>query len=67
MSSAKIVNPDEVRCTLQFTMSLKDWKQVRTTLNTKGCYAEMQLISEITDLVYQLEGVLCPGVPNETD
>jgi len=55
MNTAKIKNPNEVDCTLEFTMKLKDWKQIRITLNKNTAYAEMQLISEITDLILQLE------------
>ena len=55
MDTAKIKNPNEINCTLELTMKLKDWKQIRTTLNKNPAYAEIQLIGEITDLILQLE------------
>ncbi len=58
MSTAIIKNPDDIQCTLQFTMSLKDWKQIRKTLKVNPAHTEMQIMSEISDLVYQLENTL---------
>ena len=58
MATARINNADDIKCTLEFTMSIKDWKQIRTTLNKDACYAEVQVIQEINDLVHQLENVL---------
>ena len=55
MSTAIVKNPDKIECTLSFTMRLDDWKQVRKTLNSNAAYAELKLIDEISDLVYQLE------------
>ena len=55
MGIAKIEKPDEIKCTLQFTMKLKDWKQIRKTLQTNAAYTELQVMNEISDLVYQLE------------
>lgn len=62
MSLAEIKNPDEIVCTLQFTMKLRDWKQVKKTLNKNAAYTELQIINEISDLVYQLEKTLRPNV-----
>lgn len=58
MSTAQIENVDNIKCTLKFTMSIEDWKQIRKTLKTNASYTEVQLISDITDLVNQLERVL---------
>lgn len=55
MSTAKIVNPGKIVCTLEFTMSLDDWKQIRKTLNSNAAYTELQVMNEIDDLVNQLE------------
>lgn len=58
MSTAIIKNPDDIQCTLQFTMSLKGWKQIRKTLRTNSAYTELQIMGEISDLVYKLENTL---------
>lgn len=63
-SFAQIKDPDSVKCTLQFTMLLKDWKQVRDTLGKNATYAEQQLINDIVDLVFQLEKTLYPNPNN---
>lgn len=55
MSTAKVENPDDIKCTLKFTMSLGDWKQINTTLGKHSAYIELQIIDEIRDLVNQLE------------
>ena len=55
MGIAKIESADEIKCTLSFTMKLKDWKQIRNTLQTNAAYTELQIINEIHDLVDQLE------------
>lgn len=55
MATATIENPDNIECTLQFTMSLGDWKQIRKTLKSNEDWAELQVMNEISDLVYQLE------------
>jgi len=55
MAKAIIEKPDEIVCTLKFTMKLKDWKQIKKTLGTNAAYVELQVMNEITDLVFQLE------------
>jgi len=55
MSTAIIENTDSIKCTLKFTMSLNDWKQIRKTLRTNSAYIEVQVIEDINDLVDQLE------------
>lgn len=55
MSTAQIKNADEVVCILQLEMKLKDWKQIRKTLQTNSAYTELQIIYEISDLIHQLE------------
>lgn len=55
MATAIVENPDSIKCTLQFTMTLKDWKQIKKTLNTNAAYTELQVMNEIRDLIYQLE------------
>ncbi len=60
MGTAKVNNPDAINCTLSFTMTLKDWKQVRKTLGSNEAYIELQVINEIRDLVSQLEKVYYP-------
>lgn len=55
MAIANVENPDEIKCTLQFTMTLKDWKQIRKTLRTNMAYTELQVLNEITALVDMLE------------
>lgn len=58
MSIAEINDPDSIVCTMQFTMSLGDWKQIRKTLRSNAAYTELQIINEITDLVDKLEKTL---------
>lgn len=55
MGIAMVKNPDEIECILQFTMKLKDWKQIRETLRTNMAHTELQIIDEISELVDQLE------------
>ena len=55
MAIAVVKNPGEIQCTLEFTMKLKDWKQIRKTLGTNAAYTELQVMNEISDLVIQLE------------
>ena len=55
MSVAFVDRPDDIKCTLQFSMSLKDWKQVRKTLQSNTAYTEIQVINEINDLVHKME------------
>jgi len=55
MSIAKVKNPDNIECTLEFTLKLSDWKKIHNTLLKNSSWAEMELISDITDLVSQLE------------
>lgn len=62
MSIAEIKNPDEIECTLQFTMKLKDWKQIRKTLSSNANYTELQIMNEIMDLVRQFEKIFYPEV-----
>jgi len=58
LSTAIIINPDEIECVLQFSMKLKDWKQIKKTLNEHPAYVELQIINEIQDLTTQLEKTL---------
>ena len=58
--TATVQNPDAIQCTLQFTLSLGGWKQIRKTLQSNGHHTELQIIGEIVDLVYQLEQVYYP-------
>jgi hypothetical protein len=58
MNIAVIEKPDEVACTMQFKMKLKNWKQIRKTLQSNAAYTELQIINDINDLVYQLEKTL---------
>jgi len=62
MSIALIDKPDEIVCTLQFKMKLKDWKQIKKTLSTNAACTELQIINEIRDLVQQLESTLYSNV-----
>lgn len=55
MSIAIVKDPDKIECTLEFTMTLKDWKQIKKTLGTNEAWVELQIINEIRDLVGQLE------------
>ena len=55
MSTAKIVDPDKIKATLSFTMTLSEWKQIRKTLESNRAYTELQVINEIIDLTSQLE------------
>jgi len=57
MAIAKINNVDKIECTLEFTMTIADWKQIRKTLKSNEAYTELQIIDEISDLVSQLEKV----------
>ncbi|MCK5603543.1 hypothetical protein KAR91_16785 [Candidatus Pacearchaeota archaeon] len=60
MATAMVKNPDEIECTLQFTMKLGDWKRIKKTLGTNAAYVELQVITEIRDLVDQLEKTFYP-------
>jgi len=62
MAIAIVENADEIKCTLKFTMSLRDWKQIRKTLGTNASYTELQVMNEISDLVGQLEKVFYDDV-----
>ncbi len=55
MATAKVEKADDIKCTLTFTMSLGEWKEVNNTLSKHTAYAEVQVIREIQDLVGQLE------------
>ena len=55
MGTAKVVQPDDIKCTLSFTMSLSDWKRIRKTLSSNSSYTELQVMNEISDLVCQIE------------
>lgn len=55
MAIAIVENADEIKCTLKFTMKLRDWKQIKKTLGTNAAYTELQVMNEISDLVRQLE------------
>ena len=57
MSTAVIMNPDNIVAEIRLSMNLKDWKQVRKTLRTNADYTELQVINEIYDLVNQIEQV----------
>lgn len=67
METAKVVDPDKIVCELTFSMSLGDWKQIRKTLNSNKTYAEMQLLNEISDLVFQLEKTYYANVPKRDE
>lgn len=54
-STAKIIDPDGIKCSLEFTMTLRDWKLIRKTLSSNAAYAEVQVMNEISDLICQLE------------
>ena len=58
MSLAIIDKPEEIVCTLQFTMKLGDWKQIKETLESKEAYVELKIIREIRNLVSKLESTL---------
>jgi len=55
MGTAKVMQPDDIKCTLSFTMRLSEWKQIKKTLSSNSHYAELQVMNEISDLVCQLE------------
>jgi hypothetical protein len=61
---AQVVDPDEIKCTLQFTMTLGDWKQINKTLGSNAAYTELQIMNQISDLVCQLEKVFY-SIPDE--
>ncbi len=44
MGIAKVKNPDNIECTLEFTMRLSDWKNVKKTLSSHPAYAETEVI-----------------------
>ena len=58
MSIAEIKSPDEIVCTMQFTMKLGEWKQIKKTLSSNAAYTELKIMREITDLICQLEKTL---------
>lgn len=55
MATARVENPDKIKCTLTFTMTLEDWRQIRRTLRKNAAYTEIQMMNEISDLILQLE------------
>ena len=61
-ATAAVSSPDEIQCTLTFTMKLGEWKQIRQTLGTNSAWAEMQVITEIRDLTYQMEKTFYPNM-----
>lgn len=66
MSTARVKNPDEIQCTLEFTMKLGDWIQIRKTLNENAAHTELQIINEIDSLVCQLEHTFYPKIEVES-
>ena len=62
MTIAEIKNPDDVVCVMQFSMRLSEWKQIRSKLSENSNWAEIQIINEINDLVWQLEKTLYPNI-----
>ena len=58
MATATIDKPDNIKCTLKFSMEISEWKQVRKTLNSNAAYTELMIIREIDDLVSKLEQLL---------
>jgi hypothetical protein len=67
MATATIKKPDDIECVLQFSMTLRNWKYVRETLNQNPAWAEIQVISEINNLVYKLEQTLVADAGNLTE
>lgn len=65
MSTAIIENPDKIECTLTFTMTLKEWKQIRKTLDSNPSYAELKVTDEIIDLVRKVEQVFFSDVKED--
>jgi len=65
MAIATINNPDKIECTLQFTMTLKDWKGIRKTLENNTAYCELKIINKIRDLTIQLEQTFYDKVSDE--
>jgi len=65
MSVAYVEKPDDIRCTLTFTMKLSEWKQISRTLETNNAWTELQIINEIHDLVGQLNKTYYPEVTDE--
>jgi len=61
MAIAIVENPEKIRCTLSFTMSLEEWKQICETLKTNPGFEELKIIDEIQGLVTQLDRVFCSG------
>lgn len=55
--NAVVKNPGEIECTLELTMKLREWKQIRRTLSTKAEYVELKIIKEIDGVIAQLEQV----------
>jgi len=55
MGTAKVVNPDDIKCSIEFTLTLRDWKKVRETLQKKGDYPELGMLDDISDLIGQLQ------------
>ncbi len=55
MGRATIERPDDIKCTLEFSMTLGEWKNVRKTLRNNQAWAENQLIADITDIINKIE------------
>ena len=49
----RVEKPDEIMVTMELTMSLKDWKELRTQLVDN--YPSWELSSKITDLMIQCQ------------
>lgn len=58
MITAKIDNTDEIICSMRFTLSLKDWKQIQKTLRSNAAFTELKIINPIDELVGRLEKTL---------
>ena len=63
MGEAIIKDPENISCTMQFTLTLRDWKLIRKTLRSNAAYVELELINDITVLVNKLENTLYSDLP----
>ncbi len=61
-STFAFTNPDNLECTLNTTMSMKDWKDLRDQLLT-GNFLSGDLHDDITNMVNQAEKVFYPKPP----
>jgi len=62
MTNSKVTNPDSIECTIEMTMTIREWKCIRDTLQKNAACLEQQVIMEISDLVEKMGKTFYAGI-----